>query len=134
MFGNGEVANEANALWRSCAEWLIRCGVLDRNHRVNWPNSTILEFAQILRDGVLLCQAVNNLSRGCVDLRAVNLRPQLSQVFELSYFSDGWGTAEKSFSIMNFLKISSHCRHKNQHYYSTMIPFLFNFPYLAMVS
>lgn len=78
--GNGEIANEKNALWRSCADWLIRCGVLDRNHRVTWQNSTILEFGQVLRDGVLLCQAVNQLSRGCVEIHAVNLRPQLSQV------------------------------------------------------
>ena len=38
------------------------------------------ELAQALRDGVLLCQLLNNLLPHAINLREVNLRPQMSQV------------------------------------------------------
>ena len=74
------MSSEASNLWRECVQYLIRCGILDQNHKVNWPSSDILDFAQILRDGVLLCQLSNRLSKGCIDMREISLRPQLSQV------------------------------------------------------
>ncbi|KAL4004980.1 COMM domain containing 5 [Sarotherodon galilaeus] len=53
--------------WRQCGRWLIDCKVLPPNHRV------------ALRDGVLLCQMLHNLSPGSVDLKEINFRPQMSQ-------------------------------------------------------
>ena len=40
----------------------------------------VCDLAQALRDGVLLCQLLNNLLHQAVNLREINLRPQMSQV------------------------------------------------------
>ncbi|XP_015222469.1 guanine nucleotide exchange factor VAV2 isoform X3 [Lepisosteus oculatus] len=65
--------------WRQCGRWLIDCKVLPPNHRVVWPTSAVFDLAQTLRDGVLLCQMLHNLSPGSVDLKEINFRPQMSQ-------------------------------------------------------
>ncbi|XP_028907965.1 proto-oncogene vav isoform X1 [Ornithorhynchus anatinus] len=66
-------------MWRQCAHWLIQCRVLPPNHRVTWDSAQVCELAQALRDGVLLCQLLNNLMPHAVNLREINLRPQMSQ-------------------------------------------------------
>lgn len=66
--------------WRQCGRWLIDCKVLPPNHRVVWPSAVVFDLAQALRDGVLLCQLLHNLSPGSIDLKDVNFRPQMSQV------------------------------------------------------
>ncbi|CAJ1054043.1 proto-oncogene vav isoform X1 [Xyrichtys novacula] len=66
-------------LWRQCAIWLIDCRVLPDNHRVTWDGAQVCDLAQVLRDGVLLCQLLNNLLPQAVNLREINLRPQMSQ-------------------------------------------------------
>ncbi|KAI1900595.1 hypothetical protein AGOR_G00051540 [Albula goreensis] len=65
--------------WRQCGRWLIDCRVLPQNHRVVWPSAVVFDLAQALRDGVLLCQMLHNLSPGSVDLKEINFRPQMSQ-------------------------------------------------------
>lgn len=40
----------------------------------------VCDLAHALRDGVLLCQLLNNLLPQSVNLRLINLRPQMSQV------------------------------------------------------
>ncbi|MEQ2306950.1 Guanine nucleotide exchange factor vav2 [Ameca splendens] len=76
--------------WRQCGRWLIDCKVLPPNHRVVWPSAVVFDLAQALRDGVLLCQMLHNLSPGSVDLKEINFRPQMSQNFQFtsacSYF------------------------------------------------
>lgn len=67
-------------LWRQCTHWLIQCRVLPPSHRVTWEGAQVCELAQALRDGVLLCQLLNNLLPHAINLREVNLRPQMSQV------------------------------------------------------
>lgn len=66
--------------WRQCAQWLIHCKVLPANHRVTWNSAQVFDLAQTLRDGVLLCQLLNNLRARAIDLKEINLRPQMSQV------------------------------------------------------
>ncbi|KAJ1160762.1 hypothetical protein NDU88_001255 [Pleurodeles waltl] len=66
-------------LWRQCARWLIQCRVLPPNHRVMWDTAQVCDLAQALRDGVLLCQLLNNLLPQAVNLKEINLRPQMSQ-------------------------------------------------------
>ncbi|XP_061626296.1 proto-oncogene vav-like isoform X4 [Phyllopteryx taeniolatus] len=66
-------------LWRQCAKWLIECRVLPETHRVTWEGAQVCDLAQALRDGVLLCQLLNNLLPQAVNLREINLRPQMSQ-------------------------------------------------------
>ncbi|KAG2461639.1 VAV3 factor, partial [Polypterus senegalus] len=66
--------------WRQCAQWLINCRVLPPNHRVTWESAQVFDLAQTLRDGVLLCQLLNNLRPQSINLKEINLRPQMSQV------------------------------------------------------
>ncbi|XP_048882381.1 guanine nucleotide exchange factor VAV3 isoform X1 [Brienomyrus brachyistius] len=65
--------------WRQCAHWLIGCNVLPPNHRVTWESAQVFDLAQTLRDGVLLCQLLNNLQAQSINLKEINLRPQMSQ-------------------------------------------------------
>ncbi|KAM4721082.1 guanine nucleotide exchange factor VAV3 [Rhinophrynus dorsalis] len=65
--------------WRQCAHWLIRCKVLPPNHRVTWDTAQVFDLAQTLRDGVLLCQLLKNLLPSSINLKDINLRPQMSQ-------------------------------------------------------
>ncbi|XP_061652960.1 guanine nucleotide exchange factor VAV3-like isoform X1 [Phyllopteryx taeniolatus] len=65
--------------WRQCAAWLIGCKVLPVNHRVTADTAQVFDLAQTLRDGVLLCQLLNNLRPRSIDLKHINLRPQMSQ-------------------------------------------------------
>lgn len=67
-------------LWRECASWLTRCGLLRPDHKANWETSTIHDLAYTLRDGVLLCNLLNVLNPGCIDMKEVNQRPQMAQV------------------------------------------------------
>lgn len=82
-------------LWRQCTHWLIQCRVLPPSHRVTWEGAQVCELAQALRDGVLLCQLLNNLLPHAINLREVNLRPQMSQVSLLgdarTRLDWGWG-------------------------------------------
>ncbi|XP_051809546.1 guanine nucleotide exchange factor VAV3-like [Acanthochromis polyacanthus] len=65
--------------WRQCATWLIGCNVLPANHRVTADTAQVFDLAQTLRDGVLLCQLLNNLKPHTINLKEINLRPQMSQ-------------------------------------------------------
>ncbi|KAI1891434.1 hypothetical protein AGOR_G00143780 [Albula goreensis] len=65
--------------WRQCALWLINCKVLPPTHRVTWESAQVFDLAQTLRDGVLLCQLLNNLRPQSINLKEINLRPQMSQ-------------------------------------------------------
>ncbi|XP_062376631.1 guanine nucleotide exchange factor VAV3-like isoform X2 [Sardina pilchardus] len=65
--------------WRQCASWLIHCKVLPPTHRVTWESAQVFDLAQTLRDGVLLCQLLNNLRPQSINLKEINLRPQMSQ-------------------------------------------------------
>ncbi|XP_061587730.1 guanine nucleotide exchange factor VAV3-like isoform X2 [Cololabis saira] len=65
--------------WRQCAMWLISCNVLPATHRVTAAAAQVFDLAQTLRDGVLLCQLLNNLRADTINLKEINLRPQMSQ-------------------------------------------------------
>uniref|UniRef100_A0A3Q3JXJ9 Osteoclast-stimulating factor 1 n=2 Tax=Monopterus albus TaxID=43700 RepID=A0A3Q3JXJ9_MONAL len=65
--------------WRQCAMWLISCNVLPENHRVTADTAQVFDLAQTLRDGVLLCQLLNNLRPHTINLKEINIRPQMSQ-------------------------------------------------------
>ncbi|UYV68340.1 VAV2 [Cordylochernes scorpioides] len=69
----------ADVLWKDCVNWLIRCQVLPPDHRVTWRDAHVKDFAFTLRDGVLLCQILNRLVNGCIDIKEISLRPQMSQ-------------------------------------------------------
>lgn len=78
------VANDE--LWRVCANWLTQWEVLRPDHRVNWPNASIVDLANTLRDGVLLCTLLSKLDPGCIDMKEVHLKPTMAQVNNQSHF------------------------------------------------
>ncbi|XP_048587151.1 protein vav isoform X2 [Nematostella vectensis] len=63
--------------WKMARDWMISIGVLPAHGRVTDPNFTLFDFAQSLRDGVLLCQVANVLHPGAVV--DVGMKPQMSQ-------------------------------------------------------
>ncbi|XP_054272231.1 protein vav isoform X2 [Macrosteles quadrilineatus] len=66
-------------VWRECASWLTKCGVLRPDHKANWPDASLSDLAYTLRDGVLLCNLLNSIEKGCVDMKDVNQKPQMAQ-------------------------------------------------------
>ncbi|XP_068593518.1 proto-oncogene vav-like isoform X3 [Cebidichthys violaceus] len=86
-------------LWRQCAMWLIDCRVLPENHRVTWEGAQVCDLAQVLRDGVLLCQLLNNLLPQAVNLREINLRPQMSQFLCLKNIRTFLGVCQEKFHL-----------------------------------
>ncbi|XP_071447669.1 protein vav isoform X2 [Hetaerina americana] len=69
----------ARELWKDCATWLTRCEVLRLDHKANWLEATVIDLAYTLRDGVLLCNLLNTLEPGCIDMKEVNQKPQMAQ-------------------------------------------------------
>ncbi|XP_030587181.1 proto-oncogene vav isoform X2 [Archocentrus centrarchus] len=86
-------------LWRQCAIWLIDCRVLPENHRVTLEGAQVCDLAQALRDGVLLCQLLNNLLPQAVNLREINLRPQMSQFLCLKNIRTFLGVCQDKFQM-----------------------------------
>ncbi|XP_006896410.1 PREDICTED: proto-oncogene vav isoform X3 [Elephantulus edwardii] len=86
-------------LWRQCSHWLIQCRVLPPSHRVTWDGAQVCELAQALRDGVLLCQLLNNLLPHAINLREVNLRPQMSQFLCLKNIRTFLSTCYEKFGL-----------------------------------
>lgn len=69
----------AGEVWRDCAGWLTRCEVLRPDHKANWPDASVSDLAYTLRDGVLLCNLLNGLEPGCIEMKDVNQKPQMAQ-------------------------------------------------------
>ncbi|XP_063791983.1 guanine nucleotide exchange factor VAV2 isoform X3 [Pseudophryne corroboree] len=87
--------------WRQCGRWLIDCKVLPPDHRVVWPSAVVFDLAQALRDGVLLCQLLHNLSPGSIDLKDINFRPQMSQFLCLKNIRTFLKVCHDKFSLRN---------------------------------
>ncbi|XP_056412572.1 proto-oncogene vav isoform X2 [Hyla sarda] len=86
-------------LWRHCARWLIDCRVLPPNHRVTLDTAQVCDLAQALRDGVLLCQLLNNLMPHSVNLSEINVRPQMSQFLCLKNIRTFLSTSTEKFGM-----------------------------------
>ncbi|GFR22757.1 guanine nucleotide exchange factor VAV3 [Trichonephila clavata] len=89
----------AEILWRECAEWLIKQQVILPDHRVTWPSAQVLDLVYTLRDGVVLCQLLNKLVAGCIDLKEISLRPQMSQFLCLKNIRTFLQTCQNVFDI-----------------------------------
>lgn len=64
--------------WKLARDWIVELRVLLPQSRATDPNSSLFDFAQSLRDGVILCQLANVLQPGAVN--DVNTKSQMSQV------------------------------------------------------
>ncbi|KAG7197853.1 hypothetical protein KM043_001665 [Ampulex compressa] len=71
--------SDSSSGWHECASWLTRCGALRADHKANWPKATAVDLAYTLRDGVLLCNLLNTVDPGCIDMKDVNQKPQMAQ-------------------------------------------------------
>ena len=60
--------------------WLIDAGVLPSQHKTTFQHAQIFDLAQTLRDGVVLCNLLNVIKPGAIDLGRINIRPQMLQV------------------------------------------------------
>jgi len=63
-----------------CADWLVRCQILTREHRAALPTATINDLNHAIRDGVLMCLLINRLRPKTIDPKDFSQRPQMSQV------------------------------------------------------
>ncbi|EZA50028.1 hypothetical protein DMN91_005536 [Ooceraea biroi] len=70
---------DAGKDWYECINWLTRCGVLGADHKANGPDATAFDLAYVLQDGVLLCNLLNIMHPGSIDVKHVNQKPQLVQ-------------------------------------------------------
>ncbi|CAL8330756.1 unnamed protein product [Merluccius merluccius] len=86
-------------MWRQCASWLVECRILPETHRVTWEGAQVCELAQALRDGVLLCQLLNNLLPHSVNLKEINLRPLMSQFLCLKNIRTFLGACQEKFNL-----------------------------------
>jgi len=76
---NFRVMASGSESWKECANWLTRCDVLRQDHKANWPEASCSDLAYTLRDGVLLCNLLNTLDPGCIDMKDINQKPQMAQ-------------------------------------------------------
>ena len=60
--------------WQLCLEWLQQCRVLPWE----FAGKDVLDFANSLRDGVILCQLIATL-KPSIEPKDYSLRPQMSQ-------------------------------------------------------
>lgn len=79
--------DSSDELWKECAKWLTKWGMLRSDHKANWPDAGIADLANILRDGVLLCKLLNKIDSGCIDMKDVNLKPTMAQVGLLEIYT-----------------------------------------------
>ncbi|EEB17268.1 protein vav, putative [Pediculus humanus corporis] len=104
--------------WRECADWLTRCGILRSDHIANGAEAKARDLAVTLRDGVILCNLLNDIEPGCIDTKDVSQKPRLSQVFRVTTFfflqtsHDTFGLKESDlfdpvvlFDLTDFVKV-----------------------------
>lgn len=73
----------SSVAWRDCVKWLVSCGLVPPDHEMTKETGEAVSLAKYLRDGVVICQLVNTINPGSIDMREVNLRPQLSQFLSI---------------------------------------------------
>jgi len=68
-------------VWRQAFQWLDQCHVLSPEAKriLNSPSSTIEDLADILSDGIVLCNLLNYLVPGIIKYTDVSCRPQRSR-------------------------------------------------------
>ena len=68
--------------WLQCAKWLNDCKCLPYAVQQRFLSNelTLGEFANVLRDGEVICNLANYLIPGSIDLTQINKRAQMSQM------------------------------------------------------
>ncbi|XP_049846897.1 protein vav isoform X1 [Schistocerca gregaria] len=89
----------SNEPWKECSKWLVRCDVLRPDHKTNWLDASVHDLAYTLRDGVLLCNLLNTLEPGCIDIKDVNRKPQMAQFLCLRNIKTFLQTCQDCFGL-----------------------------------
>ncbi|CAG9766732.1 unnamed protein product [Ceutorhynchus assimilis] len=95
---------ESDELWKECAKWLTRWEMIRPDHKAHWPESTIADFAAILRDGVLLCKLLNKIDPGCIDMKDVSLKPTMAQFLCLRNINLFLKTCQSGFGMSDLFE------------------------------
>ncbi|CAF1052814.1 unnamed protein product [Adineta ricciae] len=68
-------------MWRQAFHWLNQCHVLspEANRLLNLPTSTVEDLADVLSDGIVLCNLLNYIVPGIIKYTDVSFRPQKSR-------------------------------------------------------
>ncbi|XP_047468847.1 protein vav-like isoform X2 [Penaeus chinensis] len=82
-------------LWQECCHWLARIELITRDHVLTSENAKLADLCRFLRDGVMICKILHILDEGCIDLRAINQRPQNAQFLCMKNISIFLSTCEK---------------------------------------
>ncbi|XP_020906776.1 guanine nucleotide exchange factor VAV2 isoform X2 [Exaiptasia diaphana] len=83
--------------WKMARDWMAKLRVLLPQSRATDPNSTLFDFAQSLRDGVVLCQLANALEPNAV--KDVNIKSQMSQFMCLKNIRNFLSACTQHFNI-----------------------------------
>ncbi|XP_076626399.1 vav guanine nucleotide exchange factor isoform X1 [Colletes latitarsis] len=96
-----ESSSDSGSGWHECAKWLTRCGALRADHKANWPKAVAVDLAYTLRDGVLLCNLLNTVDPGCIDMKDVNQKPQMAQFLCLRNIKVFLSACSTTFGLSN---------------------------------
>ncbi|CAD5116041.1 DgyrCDS4974 [Dimorphilus gyrociliatus] len=99
--------------WKKYVRWFTVCKLISKDHPINLPNSTLEEFINLLKDGVILCNLCNVLKPDILPLTHFSYRPNNSKFLSTrninafretcSYF----GLESKDiFEITDFFKVN----------------------------
>ncbi|KAK2141217.1 hypothetical protein LSH36_1139g00051 [Paralvinella palmiformis] len=65
--------------WRLCVDWLARCQLLPKSHILLNQDATVIHLGYFLRDGVQLCNLLNNISPGVIPFSNFSQNPKASE-------------------------------------------------------
>lgn len=83
--------------WQMARNWLSSLAVLPDFHRASFPNASVFDLAQSLRDGVVLCQVANRLRPNSVP--DINMKPQMSPFYCMKNIRNFVASCERDFGL-----------------------------------
>lgn len=93
------ISGQGSVPWKDCVKWLVSCGLVDPDHEMTKDSAEPVSLAKYLRDGVVICQLVNTINPGCIDMKEVNLRPQLSQFLSIKNIRSFLSACQSNFQL-----------------------------------
>lgn len=63
--------------WKQCVDYLEKLNIIPYNHQI-LTSENIVDFVNLLKDGVILCLLANTLDKNSINLNEVTQRPKNS--------------------------------------------------------
>ena len=76
----------AHLEWQMAKEWLKNTSIVPPASKIHSSTCDLFDFAQALRDGVILCEVANTLRRGAI--RDLTFTTHMSPVSLISYLNN----------------------------------------------